>query len=138
MAVPSEPIQIDYDHSYQGIFWMEEVSMGEVVSEKNMWNSVLLQLLKEAGATKKCVETTSKDTNNEDLSSEIRQQAFNKNVLARRKRRYIKFYIFTNDFQTVCDFAGHEYKTVRSKILDVLDGKCELSMNQVKRNFRRN
>lgn len=51
--------------------------------------------------------------------------------------RFIRDYIYSEDFETVCDLGGHEVQLVQAKIEAMLTGEIALDLNDYKYTLRK-
>ncbi len=106
-------------------------------SETNLWNAVLLQLLKEAEYIRRSLENSQNILNDEKAVHEDKENAFAWNCKLWHKKKSIEVYLNSTDFGILCDYAGHNIDCVRPKILDIVGGRFSVTDNQVKRTFTR-
>lgn len=116
---------------------MEASQLEQSSPEKNLWNAVLLQLLKEAEYIRRELVNTQQTLNEQSADQYDKETAFDGHWKAKRKQRSLEIYLKTELFVLVCDYAGHNELCVSKKIVDILRNRCSMNDNQVKRTFTR-
>ena len=119
------------------LLYTEDEFMEHGSPESDLWNSVLLQLLKEAQYVRKDLESTHKTLNNKSIGAVKKDMAFQAHWKAQLKRQSMGVYLRSTDFSVVVDYAGHNIDCIKPKILEILEGTFSVTDNQVKRSFTR-
>lgn len=116
---------------------IEDQVMDHSSPESNIWNAVLLQLLKEAEYIKRDLVISGTILNDKTREAKQRSAAFQNHCKVQNRKKSMEIYIRSEDFAILCDFANHNVDCVVPKVRDILNGRLAITDNQVKRTFTR-
>lgn len=137
MHANSDALRSEANSHPASMLYTEDEFMEHGSPESDLWNSVLLQLLKEAQYIRKDLESTQRILNKKSASAARKDTAFHSHYRAQMKRQSMGVYLRSTDFSVVVDYAGHNIDCIKPKILEILEGTFSVTDNQVKRSFTR-